>query len=123
MNRIETFEDACKALNLGDPAAVLPNLDFFPEHHRKALTAHAKLIIIAEAMNEGWKPDWDNNKQWKYYPWFDMRNSSGVGFSFVDCVNGDSASSVGSRLCYRTRELAEYAGKQFQDLYNEFFQL
>jgi hypothetical protein len=28
-----------------------------PKHHQEATIAHAKLVIITEAMNDGWKPD------------------------------------------------------------------
>ena len=115
---IKTFEDACKALQLNSET-VLPVVTNFPEQHQKALTAHAKLIVIADALNEGWKPDWNNGDEYKYYPWFDMEN----GFVFIVCVYDFQASGVGSRLCFRSRELAEYAGTQFEDLYKEYFTL
>ena len=37
--------------------------------------------LITEVLNEGWKPNWDNSNEYKYYPWFDMRSKSGFGFS------------------------------------------
>lgn len=51
MAKIKTFETACKALKL-DPVKVLPKVAGMPKHHQDALIAHAKLIIIAEAMKE-----------------------------------------------------------------------
>jgi hypothetical protein len=120
MAKIKTFDEACKALKL-DPKKVLPDVSSFPKHHQDALTAHTKLVIIAEALNEGWKPDWKNGKWDKYYPWFDL--SSGSGLSYYDYVNRNSYSAVGSRLCFKSRELAEYAGKQFEDLYKKYFLL
>ena len=119
-HKIKTFEDACKALKL-DPEKVLPDFSMFPEQHRKAMTAHAKLIIIAQALNGNWKPDWDNGEWDKYYPWFDMDSSSGSGFSYDGYDDWCSISLVGSRLCFKSRELAEYAGKQFEDLYRDYF--
>lgn len=122
--RVKTFEDACSVLNI-DPAAVISNFEFFPEHHRKAMAAHAKLIIIAEALNEGYRPDWNNNSEYKYYPWFDMedadKSQAGSGFSFGDYVYWLTDSNVGSRLCFKTRELAKYAGEQFKELYKDYF--
>ena len=118
---IKTFEDACKALNL-NAETVIPDFSQYPEEDRKALVAHAKLIIINKAINGGWKPDWSNDDQYKYYPWFDMDSSaSGGGFSYDDCAYWSTYSDVGSRLCFETREKAKYAGKQFESLYKEYF--
>lgn len=118
---IETFEDACKALNLNSET-VIPNFSEYPEEDRKALIAHAKLVIIAKAINGGWKPDWSNDDQYKYYPWFYMAGSaSGGGFSYGGYDRWTTGSIVGSRLCFETREKAKYAGKQFENLYKEYF--
>ena len=87
------------------------------------MLAHYKLCVIAEALNEGWKPDWSNWNQYKYYPWFEMGSPSGVGFSYDGYGNWASLSIVGSRLCFKSRELATYAGKQFEELYKEYFVL
>ena len=122
-NQIKTFEDACKALNL-NPETSLPEVSMVPEKHRKAIIAHCKLFIIAEALNEGWKPDWSNDER-KYYPWFDMEESvkqpAGSGLSVGGCVYDFSASYVGSRLCFKTSELAKYAGTQFKIEYADYF--
>ena len=96
-HKIKTFEDACTALGL-DPKTCLPDVSGMPEHHRKAIVANAKLTIIAEALNEGWKPDWNNGEWDKWYPWFDMRSSSG-GFSYGDFGNDNTNSNVSSHLC------------------------
>jgi len=123
-NKIKSFEDACNALGIN---AVEPDFSAMPEKHRKALLAHYKLVIIAEAFNEGWKPDWYNSSEYKYYPWFDMspegQEHTGCGFSFNVCDFDTSGTTVGSRLCYKSRELAEYAGKQFEELYKDYFLL
>jgi hypothetical protein len=120
---ITSFADACKALKLED--GCLPDVAAFPEEHQKALTAHAQLIIIAQALNEGWKPDWNDGNQYKYYPWFEVQASadkpSGFGFSYTYYDYWYSFASVGSRLCFKSRTLALYAGKQFADLYKEYF--
>ena len=118
--KIKTFEDACLKLSL-DPVKVLPDFSNFPEQHRKAMIAHAKLVIIAEALNDGWKPNWKNDNWDKYYPWFVMGSSSGAGFA-CDVYDGwSSVSNVGSRLCFKSAEIAKYAGKQFKKLYKEYF--
>ena len=100
-------------------------MSMLPEKHQKAITAHCKLIIIAEALNEGWTPDWSNDEEWKYYPWFDLEESlkkePGSGLSYGGCDIDGSLSTVGSRLAFKTRELAKYAGEQFSVLYEDYF--
>ena len=121
MSTIKTFEAACKKLKL-DPKKCLPVVSGMPKHHQDATIAHAKLVIITEALNDGWKPDWTNGNWDKYYPWFDMSSGSGLSFCVV-CVVRGSLSAVGSRLCFKSRQLAEYAGKQFKKLYKQYFVL
>jgi hypothetical protein len=117
---IKTFEDACKVLNL-DPTTIIPDFSLFPESDRQAMIAHAKLVIIAKAINGDWIPDWNNGKWDKYYPWFVMGSSSGVGFSFSDYDGWRTVSSVGSRLCFESSEKARYVGTQFEELYKSYF--
>jgi hypothetical protein len=116
---IKTFDDACKVLNL-EPT-IIPDFSLFPKEEQEAMQAHAKLIIIAKVINGDWVPDWTNSNEYKYYPWFKMGSSSGVGFSCNVFDYWHSSSHVGSRLCFETREKAIYAGKQFEDLYKSYF--
>ena len=83
--------------------------------------AYKKLKAIAKVLNEGWVPDWDNSNQYKWYPWFYMTktSSSPSGFGLGVVCDDYSCSYVGSRLCYRTRKLAEHAAKHFIDLYRD----
>ena len=106
--RVKTYADACAVLGI-EPMneTVLAKLGFTNDE-------------IAYR-NEGWRPDWANSNEYKYWPWF-VYNPASAGFS---CANTDNAASstnahVGSRLCYKTRELATYAGRQFEGLYNDF---
>ncbi len=124
MQTIKTFEDACKAKGL-DAAKVLPDFSSFPTEHQAALIAHAKLIIIASAINGEWKPDWNNDDEYKYYPWFDMEKTEGnpAGFSLSGVYCSYSFSGVGSRLCFQSREKANYAVEQFIDLYRDYMVL
>jgi len=114
MDRVKTFEDACAELGIdwGDACPkVQKNGDY------NAIVAFSKALIIARALNEGWIPDFNNGKWDKYYPYFDMRSSAG-GFRFHDCAYGHA--SVGARLCFKSDELARYAGTQFEDIYKGF---
>ena len=121
-DKIKTFEDACKVLGINSEDFKITYPDNV-SHHAKAFVAHMKLVIIAEALNEGWKPNWNDWDEWKYYPWFKMGSPSGGGFSYGDCGYWSAISYVGSRLCFKSRELAKYAGNQFEELYKEYFVL
>ena len=118
------------------------------EDDMRDLTAFLKLRIITAALNQGWAPDWTNSDEWKYYPWFCLYTEDeyndldaddkerccrvvGRSYYYASAVGGlvcavaSSASSYsvtvfGSRLAFKTRELALYAGKQFVDLWCDF---
>lgn len=121
---IKTFEDACKKLGI-DAATAVPTVTGLPAHHQEAIVAHSKLVIIAEALNEGWKPNWSDWDENKYYPWFefneDKTKASGFGLAYFGYANWYPYTYVGSRLCFKSRELAKYAGNQFIDLYEKYF--
>jgi hypothetical protein len=122
MPLVKTFEEACEHLQL-DAAKVIPDFSAYPVRHQAAMTAHGKLVIIAEALNEGWQPDWTNYGQYKYYPWFEMGGPAGVGFSDTHYDHWHSHTFVGSRLCFKTASLAKHAGTQFEELYKDYFTL
>ena len=115
---IKSFEDACAKENV-DPTA-LPDVSMIPEDLRKPIISAYKLMIIFLAINNGWRPDWSNSNQKKYYPWYWVL-SSGFGFSdsAYDYVRTDS--DVGSRLCTDTSEKALYIAEQFKTEYQEYF--
>lgn len=111
--RIKTFADAIT--ELGRPE--LPDFSELPKDLRDYFKAQYEAIVITEALNEGWKPDWNDSSQRKWFPWFRM--SSG-GFVFGGTYYAYSVATAGSasRLCFPTEELAEYAGRQFTDVYS-----
>lgn len=114
-DRIKSPEDAFKALGIPKPST----LDFPDEMQgiMGAAAAFIKLAAITEALNEGWVPDWSNEDQPKYYPWFDMRGD----FSLYGVDDDYYRSRVSSRLCFKSRELARYAATQFLDLYKDYY--
>jgi len=114
--RVTSFEDACQVLGI---STNVPDVKGLPRKHQKAIVANYKLIIIAEALNEGWKPNWQDSDEYKYYPWFDMTNPAGVGCSSTNPTATAAYASIGSRLCFKSDELAIYFGQQFTDLHNE----
>lgn len=146
-DKIKTFDDACKAIGLAGPEA-LPELlqekyaAIVPSH----IKAQLKLEIITLALNEGWQhiPD---GKHWAYWPWFclytageiaDMGKKgaeeraminatdvsevfAGLGFAYSNYAWSHSGALFGSRLAYKSRELARYSGKQFIELWKEAY--
>ena len=119
--KVKTFEDACKVLGL-EPKN-LPIVENLPEKDRQSIIAYYKLTIIVRALNEGWEPDFTDWNEWKYWNWFYVE-AHGASAGFASAATSNAASyapaHVGSRLCFKTRELATYAREQFRDLYFEY---
>lgn len=115
-DRVKSFEDACQVLGI---STNVPEVKGLPRKHQKAIIANYKLIVIAEALNEGWKPNWQDSDEYKYYPWFDMSNPAGVGYSNTNSTASYTFAYIGSRLCLKNRELAIYFGQTFTDLFND----
>jgi hypothetical protein len=111
-DRVKTYEDACTALGLNYRLEIdrMKNLS-------SDEAAYIQIKTIIQALNEGWKPNWDDSSEYKYYPWFYMQDSQFVYLDY-DCL---SHSLAGSRLCLRTAELAKYVATQFQSEYKAFF--
>ena len=121
MKKVKSFEHACELLNI---ETTLPVVTGIPAEHQEAIVAHYQLVIVAQAINDGWKPDWSDSSQYKYHPWMKVKATkkkpSGSGLSFDGYDVWYSNTDVGSRLAFKNSELAAYAGKQFNDLYNQF---
>jgi hypothetical protein len=116
---IKTFEEACIKLNI---APVLPDVSMLDPKDQEPVIANYKLDKINQALNDGWEPNWDDRKEWKYYPWF-KQSSSGSGFAYCVYCCDVTRSYVGSRRVYKSSEIAIYAGQQFTDLYKSVFTL
>lgn len=87
-------------------------------------TADQQLVDIAKAINKvdnEFKVDYKNTNQEKWFPVFDA--SRGFAFSASICDRWFSYSDVGSRLCERfsCEEIADFYGKQFNELHIKRF--
>jgi hypothetical protein len=119
--KIKTFEDACDVLGLDTEN--LPIVENLPEKDRQSIIAYYKLAIITRALNEGWEPDWMNSNEYKYCNWFYTTYAgahAGFACASTAIVPSNTYTIVGSRLCFKTRELAAYAHENFLDLYFEY---
>lgn len=148
--RIKTLDDAVSELGEDNPAVkayrsikygyAISETD--PE--TADIMAYAALRVIVEALNEGWKPQFTKG-EWRWYAWYDLvspeqiedmseeekcrvvgRASSnanaygGLVFSYAYDVSAYSGTSYGSRLAFKNEELAEYAAKQFGEIFADF---
>ena len=144
--RIKTFEDAVNAIGEDHPLVAqykTINSAFKEADNNLHLFAYTRLAIIAEALNEGWRPEYTED-EYRYYPWFGLytqeeyddmddedkercrfvgRSSSYAnaygGLVFADATNGSAHShtGIGSRLAFKSRELAIYCGMQFIEIW------
>lgn len=82
-DRVKTYEDACKVLGV-EP---INEQNAKAQGFRSDEIARRKLETIAAALNEGWKPDWNNTDQYKYYPYFYIQeNAKGKGSAGLSCA-------------------------------------
>ena len=93
--------------------------------HVDALIALNELFTIAEAWNkaDGFVPDFSDNDQQKYFPWFVYDKDVA---RFVPCVSMPSAyisALLGARLCFKTEERSMQFAQRFAGLFNKFLML
>ena len=145
--RIKTLDDACNALGDEHPLVTQYRLTaaaYKGDPMTEDFIAYLKLRIIVAALNEGWEPKFTED-EYRYFPWFyfytkeeyDKLDDEEKGrcvlrsghhtsayYGFVSVVAhydaSGSSTSFGSRLAFRTRELAAYAGRQFSEEWSDF---
>ena len=130
-DEIADFKDAVKYLCLNgndehsvcgrDVAKLLRELN---PRHVEALIALNELFTIAKAWNnvDGFVPDFSDNNQQRYVPWFTY---SKIVDAFV-CNNAVALleyAGFGYRFCFKTVERAKQFGQRFAGLFNKFLML
>lgn len=143
--RIKTLTDAMLELGGGHPLVDEYHLhicqDMSPD-----LRAYLQLRIICAALNEGWEPQFTKEeKRWLPYhnlyteselrekpdEWKvdhhlimigDKYQSEYMGLVYEDSawIPSHTVADFGSRICLKTKELAEYCGKQFINLWADY---
>ena len=149
MERVKTFDDAVDVLGMEHPfiKALKHHQNMFDgADGNEDVAAYMKLRIVAAALNEGWQPKFTEDER-RWYPYFYIYTKEeydrldedekkecrvvgragnyafvygGVVFAGAYYAWSYSDAGYGSRLAFRTEELAEYCGKQFIDLWIEF---
>lgn len=124
--RVKSYADACTVLGIEEmDEKAMKACGFRPDE-----IARRKLETITEALNEGWRPDWNNTDEYKYYPWFYIKPGQGktsdgkpngarawLSFAHTHFAASNTYALIGSRLCFHERRNAAYAGDTFRDLY------
>lgn len=146
MERVKTFQDAVAELG-NDNTLVQQYNQIYSEFGNLMDTdiiAYLKLRIITAALNEGWEPQYTKD-ECRYYPFFTLLSKEvcdelnddkrlrlvgrsgynavaigGRAFGFSSFGSSLSSSDSGVRLAFKTRELAQYAGKQFINIWADF---
>lgn len=149
MERVKTFEDACRELGEDHPFVRSYNgyANNIHENNKNDtdILAYLKLRIICAALNEGWEPQFTED-EWRYYPWFTLwtedelseksdewktdrhlistgeyqTDYAGLVFAYSYSTPSDASANIGSRLCLKSDTLAVYCGKQFINIWADF---
>jgi len=146
--RVKTYEDAVWELGNDHPLVeAASSAEWrFTNSEDKDIIAYLKLRVIVAALNDGWKPQFVPGEL-RWYPWYELiskdeydamsedekqerrcvgRSSSSAcaygGLVYSDAYYASSFSNAhsGSRLAFKSEALAEYAGKQFAELFADF---
>lgn len=109
--KIKTIEEAYKKTGRS-------KVDFsiFPEDIRNHMENYYHAIVIAEAVNKGWKPNWDDCNEYKWLPWFSMSASS-FAFDGSGYGNTTAFAGSGSRLRFESEEKSSYVAKTFPEVF------
>lgn len=138
--RIKTFEDARHELGSAHPLVEeYETITCRCGGLSTDILAYMKLRIVTASLNEGWEPQFTKDER-RYFPCFILYTQEEIedmdedeksrviyrsgnnasefgGVAFAGVNNGASYANIGSRLAFKSRELALYAGKQFIELY------
>lgn len=146
--RVKTYEDAVWELGNDHPLVeAASSAEWrFTNSEDKDIIAYLKLRVIVAALNDGWKPQFVPGEL-RWYPWYELISkdeydamsedekqerrcvgrssnnayaSGGLVYSPASHASSYSVASYGSRLAFKSEALAEYAGKQFAELFANF---
>ena len=106
-DRVKSFIDIC---------SILGKCESSFNHEDKNVSAYMKIKAVAEVFNEDWYPDFSNSSEYKYAPYFELKNESQVLFFVVDWVSG---TAVPAPLFFKSEDLARYAAETFEDIYKD----
>ncbi|MCX6222444.1 MAG: hypothetical protein NTZ69_15845 [Bacteroidia bacterium] len=128
IQRVQSFEEACDELGKSYDLPFDPDTKDLNE---RSTNGHYKLCVIAQALNEEWAIDLNNKKQEVWYNWVDLRgvlsgadaiNGAFAGLGGSNAYNAPSLADtrLGSRLCVRSKPIAEHLRLGFIPIWCEY---
>ena len=141
-DRVKTFNDAVEELGEEHEAVkAYRAVEWYLRNQMSDIKAYLQLRIITAALNEGWEPQFVEGER-RWYGWYDLiskedyealsdeeksrcvgRSDSyanaggGLVCSYAYGASSDSYAYYCSRLAFKSEKLAEYAAKQFIEIY------
>ena len=124
IHTVQSYEEACQLLGI---KPTYPKFVQCAKIDRTSMIAHHKLIIIIRALNllpngKCWVPDFDNY-EYKYGLWWHITSDNKLSSAYTYPTPSITYASLGSRLLFRSRSLAEYCAKQFKDLWQDYLMI
>ena len=116
------------------------------KYNDQDVLAYLKLRIVTAALNEGWEPKFTEDEI-RWFPWFWLYTKEewdnldedtkkygrvlgrsyisgnvigGLAYAYANYASSNSTTYYGSRLAFKSEELAVYCGKQFVDIWLEY---
>ena len=119
--QVTSYETACKVLDI---KPTYPKFTQCQKQDRKSMIAYHQLTVIIRALNilpngKCWKPDFNNRNEYKWRIWWQV-DKDGLGRLVTNYAPSYTSATVGSRLLFRSEELADYCAKQFKDLWSDY---
>ncbi len=146
--RVKTYQDAVRELGEKHPYVEFAYCAQYryPGILGADIVAYLKLRVIVAALNEGWEPQFTEGER-RWYAWyciiskaeydamsdadraecrcvgrsyFGAYSDGGLVYSNAVSASSSSFTSLSARLAFKSEELAEYAAKQFAELFGDF---
>lgn len=144
-DRVKTFNDAVEELGEEHEAVkAYRAVEWYLRNQMSDIKAYLQLRIITAALNEGWEPQFVRG-EYRWYGWYDLISKEdyealsdeeksrrvgraggsagahgGLVYACAGSVSSSSGTGYGSRLAFKSEKLAEYAAKQFIEIYADF---
>lgn len=115
---VKTWEHVCGLLNI--------NIDKFNVCYKnlsKPELALKRLICIIKCLNQEWIPNFDDQNEYKYTPYFDLRTkpNNNSSFSYIFYSSWFYLSNVGAGLLFKNKELMLHCVEYFLTDYEQYF--
>ncbi|MDE5774197.1 MAG: hypothetical protein K2H86_07050 [Muribaculaceae bacterium] len=144
-DRIKTFGDALEELGPDHEAVKsYKDIEWKLGAGQEDIKAYLKLRVITDALNEGWRPEFIQGER-RWYAWYDLISQEdyealsdeeksrcvgrsnynadaggGLVYSYASVASSSSVTNYSARHAFKSEKLAEYAAKQFIEIYADF---